>query len=74
MARRTDEALDVQTFPVKPYNLGEAIGRYEAGEITSEEEVELFQVLVSTRLILQLQGSYQRRAQDLYEAGLVQVN
>jgi hypothetical protein len=64
----------VELFRVQPYDLPGAIDRYEGGEMTSEEEVELFQVLVSTNLIRDLQGSYQRRAIDLIHAGLVQVN
>jgi hypothetical protein len=57
------------------YDITDGIIRYEAGEMESEEEVvELFQVLVSNGIIGHLQGTYQRTAQDLIEAGLVQVN
>lgn len=45
---------------------------YENGDLTQEEELELFQSLVTTGLAWSLQGSYGRRARDLLEAGLIQ--
>jgi hypothetical protein len=44
---------------------------FEAEEMDQEEAVEFFQELVDTGTIHSLQGSYQRTAQWLIEAGLV---
>lgn len=45
----------------------------ESGELTYEEGVELFQELVSTGLINQLQGSYQRTAARLIDDGEISL-
>jgi len=45
--------------------------RYEAGELTQEEVVDLFQKLVDSGLINHLQGSYQRTAAQLMAAGMI---
>ena len=45
---------------------------YEAGEMTEEEMIAFFQRLLSTGLIHDLQGSYQRTALSLIEAGLIE--
>lgn len=47
------------------------IFEYEAGELSDEETVDLFQALVNTGLAWQLQGHYGRTATALIEAGLV---
>ncbi|MDE2101472.1 MAG: hypothetical protein KGL39_29775 [Patescibacteria group bacterium] len=44
---------------------------YESGELSDEETVELFQDLVDSGLVWQLQGHYGRTAVALIEAGLV---
>ena len=44
---------------------------WEEGDLTFEEEVELFQSLVDSGLAYQLQGAYGRRAQTLIEEGYV---
>jgi len=44
---------------------------FENGELEDEEVVELFQDLIDTKMILSLQGSYQRMAQDLIEQGII---
>jgi|HubBroStandDraft_2_1064218.scaffolds.fasta_scaffold00006_73 hypothetical protein len=43
--------------------------RWEDGELTEEETSELFQHLVDTGLVWQLQGTYGREAARLIEAG-----
>ena len=45
---------------------------YEAGEMTEEEMVAFFQRLLSTGMIHNLQGSYQRTALSLIEQGLIE--
>lgn len=52
-------------------NISEDINSYEAGELEHDEVVNLFQGLVDTGFIWDLQGSYQRDLQDLLEAGEV---
>ncbi len=47
---------------------------YESGAMSDDEQVELFQMLVDTGMIASLQGSYQRTARDMIEAGLVNDN
>jgi Zn ribbon nucleic-acid-binding protein/uncharacterized protein YjhX (UPF0386 family) len=52
-----------------------AIMQYESeGFDTPEEEVALFQELVRTGLIRSLQGSYQRRAHQLEQEGMLSLN
>jgi hypothetical protein len=46
--------------------------RFETGEMEDEQEViEFFDALVKTGIIRGLQGSYQRAAGDLIEAGII---
>lgn len=45
---------------------------YENGELTSEEVVDLFQTLIDSGQIWDLQGHYQRTAISLIESGLCQ--
>lgn len=47
------------------------ISRYESGDMTEDEVIELFQALVDTGMVWSLQGSYARMAATLIEAGLV---
>lgn len=49
------------------------IARYEEGELTWTEELELFQYLVDTGLAWQLQGSYGRHAERLLKQGHIRV-
>tara|TARA_Y100001938_G_C7920234_1_gene344106 strand:+ start:401 stop:565 length:165 start_codon:yes stop_codon:yes gene_type:complete len=44
---------------------------YEEGELTSEETVELFQEMLDTGLVWNLQGHYGRMAQYLLDLGAI---
>tara|TARA_R100000008_G_scaffold48038_1_gene28507 strand:- start:227 stop:415 length:189 start_codon:yes stop_codon:yes gene_type:complete len=44
---------------------------YENGEMEEPEVIALFQFLLDSGMIDHLQGSYQRMAQQLIDAGLV---
>jgi hypothetical protein len=46
--------------------------KWESGETTAEEEIQLFQGLVNSGMAWQLQGAYSRQAQALLNAGLIQ--
>ena len=43
---------------------------YESGDLDEEQTIELFQKLIDTGVIMHLQGSYQRMANDLINQGL----
>lgn len=45
--------------------------KFESGEMDEEETIEFFQKLLDTRAIYYLQGSYQRMASSLIEAGYI---
>ena len=47
-----------------------SIMEYEEGELSYEETIELFQELIDTGVVWELQGSYGRVAEDLINAGL----
>ncbi len=49
----------------------DAIIDYESGDLKTDEIINLFQELIETGLITQLQGHYQRTAQDLIKSGLI---
>jgi hypothetical protein len=49
----------------------DAIFAYENGELDEEQTIELFQTLVDSGLVWQLQGNYGRTAAAMIEAGLV---
>ena len=52
-------------------NIGEQLASYEAGELEHDDVVALFQDLLDTGFVWDLQGSYQRDLRDLVEAGEV---
>lgn len=52
-------------------NLTDKIIKYEQDDMISEEIIELFQDLMNTGIIYNLQGSYQRVANKLLLAGLI---
>ena len=46
---------------------------FEQGELSNEEEHALFQFLLDSGMIHSLQGSYQRMAEDLLLAGVIEM-
>lgn len=54
---------------VRPLDLTSQIIAYEQGELDHEAEIELFQGLINSGLVWQLQGHYGRCAARLIEAG-----
>ena len=46
---------------------------YESGQLDEQETIDFIQSLVTSGTIYHLQGSYQRLAEQLIEAGLVDV-
>lgn len=55
------------------FNMIQSIISFENGELEQDEVVELFQILLDTGFILNLQGMYQRIAKDLISEGLIEV-
>ena len=47
------------------------ITQYEQGDLGPDDTVELFAELIRSQLIYQLQGSYQRTAQNLVDMGYI---
>lgn len=57
---------------MKAFDVVGFINAYEAGgNMTQEEMIRGFQHLLDSGLVWQLQGSYQRMATSLLEAGLI---
>ena len=52
-------------------NLTERITAYEKGELNQEQTIQLFQELVDSGIVWDLQGHYGRLAYQLMEAGLI---
>lgn len=52
----------------------DAIMAFEAGELDEGGTVSLFQKLIDTNLVWQLQGTYERIAKQLLAAGLCTFN
>jgi len=46
---------------------------FEQGELNNEEVYSLFQFLLDSGMIHSLQGSYQRMAEELLLAGMIQM-
>lgn len=58
---------------MKPnFNLVDRIIEYESGEIPVDKFIELFQYLVDTGIVWQLQGHYGRTAQELIRCGYIE--
>lgn len=53
----------------KPYDYISAVIDFEQGTLEDKDVLILFQYLINTRLINQLQGFYGRTARDLINAG-----
>ena len=45
--------------------------KYESGECTEEEVIELFQNILDTKSYFWLQGQYGRTCQQLLQAGVI---
>lgn len=56
-----------------PDSLVDKIILYEAGDLTEDNTIELFQALIDTQLAFQIKGSYERTAKQLIHAGLCKV-
>lgn len=54
-------------------NLTTNIIAFEAGELNDEQTIALFQELCDTGIIYELQGSYQRVAQQMIQDGLISL-
>jgi hypothetical protein len=54
-------------------NLTSDIIAFENGELTDEETIALFQELCDTGIIYDLQGSYQRIAQQMIAEGVISL-
>jgi hypothetical protein len=52
-------------------NLTDRIVEYENGQLDQQQTIQLFQELVDSGLIMELQGHYGRLAFQLMEAGLI---
>ena len=52
-------------------NLTERITEYEQGKLDEQQTIQLFQDLVDSGLIMELQGHYGRFAAQLLDAGLI---
>jgi hypothetical protein len=52
-------------------HLVDDIMAYEGGELDEEQTIDLFQRLLNSGMVWQLQGSYGRQAQRLIDAGLI---
>ena len=44
---------------------------YESGQLSLEQAIAMFQTLIDSGIVSQLQGHYQRTARGLLEMGLV---
>lgn len=54
----------------RPTDFMDAMRRYEDGELPEDELFRLFQYLIDTGLVTQLQGHYARVARRLIDVGL----
>lgn len=55
------------------FNMTQAIIDFEQGDLTDVQVVALFQHLVDTGIVWQLQGSYGRIASDLIAHGVITI-
>ena len=52
-------------------NIMDKIICYEEGELSEDETIEMFQLMLDSGLCWQLQGHYGRTAQALLDSGLI---
>ena len=69
LSKSTDRILRERNNNMQ--NLTERIVSYEQGDLTEEQTIQLFQHLVDSGMIMNLQGHYHRLAAQLLEAGLI---
>lgn len=55
------------------FNMFQSIIEFENGNLDQDQVVDLFQKLLDTGFILNLQGMYHRIAKDLISEGLIEV-
>jgi hypothetical protein len=52
-------------------DLATKLSQFEQGAMDEQETIELFSHLLNTGIIYSLQGSYQRTAQSMIQAGVI---
>jgi hypothetical protein len=52
-------------------NTVDMLMKYEQDDLTTDEIIDLFQHLINTGLIYNMQGHYQRNASKMIQAGLI---
>lgn len=73
--RTYEEQVEAEGVPMtERFNELEALQRYEDGEMTTMEEIILFQKLVDNGHAWALQGSYGRTAMNMLKNGLIKDN
>ena len=64
--------IDIKAVEIHNRKLIDLIIDYESGQLTHGEIINLFQLLIDTGLLNELQGSYARKARLLMEDGFIQ--
>jgi HK97 family phage prohead protease len=68
-----DKTAKSAPFQKRKRNLTEAMLAFEAGELSEEEVIDLFQELVNSGMAWQLQGSYGRTAAAMISDGIIKL-
>lgn len=56
-----------------PDSLVDMIIAYETGELSADNTIALFQALIDTKLVWQMQGQYENFARQLITAGICSI-